>query len=316
MIYIFGSARSGSTWLAKIFDSHPDVLYLHEPELFDRGLDILPLWLDSEPQPRHVAAAKTYLTRLLATRSSRITGARPFFRKHYRSTGAEQLRRTLIYAAKGVERVGVARYVNRLHIPDLADRSRPMMTVIKSVSALGRAEVLIKAAEGTIRPILLIRHPCGYVSSMLRGTRIGTMKPLGELGRLQETHAAQRLGIEPGALESADCVEKLAWNWLLSNAEAYPAIRAAGGETVVYETLTRDPKTGVIELFRKIGLSWTPETEAFLDRSVSRDGGYYSVYRDPVKAAGRWRQELGEETVAKVRAIVTRDPVGQSFFDS
>ena len=32
MIMIFGSARSGTTWLGKIFNSHPDLFYLHEPD--------------------------------------------------------------------------------------------------------------------------------------------------------------------------------------------------------------------------------------------------------------------------------------------
>jgi sulfotransferase family protein len=31
-ILILGAPRSGTTWLAKIVDSHPDVLYRHEPD--------------------------------------------------------------------------------------------------------------------------------------------------------------------------------------------------------------------------------------------------------------------------------------------
>ena len=31
-ILILGAPRSGTTWLAKIIDSHPDVLYRHEPD--------------------------------------------------------------------------------------------------------------------------------------------------------------------------------------------------------------------------------------------------------------------------------------------
>ena len=40
MIVIFGSPRSGTTWLGKLFDSHPDVFYLHEPDsiLVDREI--------------------------------------------------------------------------------------------------------------------------------------------------------------------------------------------------------------------------------------------------------------------------------------
>jgi hypothetical protein len=315
MIHIFSSARSGSTWLGKIFDSHPDVLYLHEPEIADRGLDLLPFWFDREPGDADIKAAKIYFSRLMSARSPRATGTRPFFAKHYRSGLAEGVRRALIYAAKGSERIGFARGSDRLYIPDLADRAKPVTTVIKSVSALGRAEVLIRAAEGAMRPILLIRHPCGYVGSMLRGEGIGVMAPLPGLGRLLDTRAARRLGADAAMVEAGDNVDKLAWNWLLGNAEAYPAIQAAGGVTVLYEKLASDALAGVSELFHQIGLSCAPETEAFLHRSATRDGSYYSVFRDPAEAAGRWRKEFGNEVVARVRAIVTRDPIGRLFFN-
>ena len=31
-VFIVGTARSGTTFLAKLLDSHPDVLYRHEPD--------------------------------------------------------------------------------------------------------------------------------------------------------------------------------------------------------------------------------------------------------------------------------------------
>jgi hypothetical protein len=31
-ILVFGLPRSGTTWLGKIFDSHPETLYRHEPD--------------------------------------------------------------------------------------------------------------------------------------------------------------------------------------------------------------------------------------------------------------------------------------------
>lgn len=39
-LVVLGSPRSGTTWLGKIFDSHPDVLYLHEPDTIRRNWDI------------------------------------------------------------------------------------------------------------------------------------------------------------------------------------------------------------------------------------------------------------------------------------
>src|SRR5271154_2625415 len=45
-ILIIGYARSGTSWLGKIFDSHPDVMYLHEPDKLLPGKE-LPYFCDA-----------------------------------------------------------------------------------------------------------------------------------------------------------------------------------------------------------------------------------------------------------------------------
>lgn len=195
----------------------------------------------------------------------------------------------------------------------MADRGSPRETVLKSVSGLGRAEVLIRCAEGRIRPILLMRHPCGYVGSMLRGRKLGTMGDFPGLGALLGTRAARRLGAGPSTIDAGNPVAVLAWNWLLGYAEAYPAIRASG-EIVIYEDLLADPRAELTRLFERVGLNWTQETDDFLASTGTRKGGYYSVYRAPGQVSDRWRRDLGEEGVETVRTIVMRDPIGQMFF--
>jgi hypothetical protein len=309
--FIMSCARSGSTWLGKVFDSHPDVLYLHEPDIVDRGLDLLPIWFEEMPNALQIEAARSYLHRLITARTPRATGTRPYFQKRYRDGAKATYRRSLIYLAKGLERVGFDRCSQRVHIPDLSARGRPKRCVIKSVSALGRAEAFIRAADDALQPILLIRHPCGYVSSHLRGNALGVMEPHPLPGSLLETRAARRLGVRDLVLAAKDDLEKLAWNWLLSNAEAYAAIRAFGGTTVIYESLTQNALSEVKKLFAKVDLNWAPETEAFLRRSWETDGGYYSVFRDPERSANSWRTELGDDAVARITAIVCRDQVGE-----
>ena len=39
-LLLFGMPRSGTTWLGKIFDSHPRVLYRHEPDTWQRLTDV------------------------------------------------------------------------------------------------------------------------------------------------------------------------------------------------------------------------------------------------------------------------------------
>ncbi len=42
LVLVFGMPRSGTTWLGKIFDSHPETLYRHEPDAWGR-LNAMPL---------------------------------------------------------------------------------------------------------------------------------------------------------------------------------------------------------------------------------------------------------------------------------
>jgi hypothetical protein len=313
MIFIFSMPRSGSTWLGKIFDSHPDVFYLHEPGVDDRGLDLIPsYWFSAEPSVQEIENARLYIKRLSNNRSLRATGTWPVFRKTYRSSPQHIARMALTLAAKGLERFGV-RAARRIRIPDLYGVGREKLLVIKSVSAMGLAESFIQAGGSQFCPVFLMRHPCSYVSSMLRGQKLGIMQLPDSPGRLLETRSAKRFGADASALAGASQVELLAWSWLLQNSEAYGAI-AATGITIRYEELAAQPIEQTKFLFQKVGLAWMPQTETFLARTTSRDGSYYSTFRNPSTSLHRWRQELDDDAVASIRRIVSKSDLGRSFF--
>lgn len=309
--FIMSAARSGSTWLGKVFDSHPDVLYLHEPDVVDRARDQLPVWFEGSPDAAQIDAAGGYVDRLLRARSPRATGTRPHFPKAYRDGVSDVCRRGVIYAAKALEQAGLRRSAQFIHVPDLAKPGRPARLVVKSVSALGRAEAIIKARADVIHPILLVRNPCAYVASQLRGMELGVMEPDAPPGPLLDTRAARRLGMRESTFAACNEVEKIAWGWLLENAEAFAAINALGGTTVFYESLMQDPLGEVKRLFAAADLRWAAETEAFLTRSWKQEGGYYSVFRDPAKAVNGWRDELDQDTIDRISAIAARDLVGE-----
>lgn len=311
MIFIFSSPRSGSTWLAKAFDSHPDTLYLHEPDIVDRGKDLLPHWF-----PEDVSGfehhAQIYLGRLCANRNLRTIGTRPFFRKSYRSDVGHSLRAGLIYFGKGIERAGLPR-VEKARIPDMVSGGGQPTTVIKSVSALGRVGAFLKSGS-QISVIHLLRHPCAYVSSYVRGNRLGLMPPPPPMDRLLQTRSARRLNVNAALDKTGDPVERLAWEWLLANCEASDAIAQAGGMVVKYENVAASPQTELPSLFSKLGLDWSDSTTQFLKTSSAGEGSYYSLNRDPAVAISRWKQEMPQEDIEKVKGIVSRDPVGQQYF--
>lgn len=315
VIFIFGAARSGTTWLAKLFDSHPDLLYLHEPDITDRGTDLLPYWFERAPSVREIENARQFLARLTRRRAPRTVGIQPFFKKSYRDNVAEMTRLSLIYATKLLEKSGAAFVSDRIEIPDFVKRASRPRLAIKSVSALGRAEVFL-AAEPSIAPVLLIRHPCGFVSSMLRGKSLGLMDPVQGLGQLAKTSSATRMGLKNSMLSNADEIELLAWTWLVSNAEATPAIERAKGTILIYDQVASEPALLVKLLFERLGLGWPAQTEQFLSSSQNADGDYYSVFRNSKDIARRWREELDGTTIDRIRSIVSRDPLGAQFFQS
>ena len=60
MILLLGSPRSGTTWLGKLFDSHPNTLYLHEPDsvLVNRKI---PFQVQVDETDHYLGQASDYL---------------------------------------------------------------------------------------------------------------------------------------------------------------------------------------------------------------------------------------------------------------
>jgi len=315
MIFIFSSPRSGSTWLAKAFGSHPDTLYLHEPDIVDRGEDLLPFWFAKGPEGYEEQAAR-YLSRLCANRHLRTHGIPPFFKKRYRSEFNRLLRTGSIYLGKGIEKMGYGSVAERITIPDLLrpqirKSGQKPMTVIKSVSALGRADAFLSSGR-SISAILLLRHPCGYVHSYLQGMRMGVMPKPCPLGALLETRSARRLNAKALVDDNSEYIDRLCWEWLLANAEAHAAISKVGA-ILSYDDLAKDPEPQIRTLFSTLGLDWPDSTTQFLRQASSGDGSYYSLSRS-AGAADRWMSKMAPETVERVRGIVCRDEIGQRFF--
>ncbi|MCP4266480.1 MAG: sulfotransferase [Candidatus Brocadiaceae bacterium] len=102
MIFLVGSSRSGTTWLAKLFDSHPQVLYRHEPDsiVFDNSIPYQPNPDEIEPL---ADKAGNYLKVMSNTRYPKNSGQRPFFNKTYRGRIGNYLFPITIYGVKVLE---------------------------------------------------------------------------------------------------------------------------------------------------------------------------------------------------------------------
>jgi len=90
--------RSGTTWLGKIFDSHPDVLYRHEPDSWIK-LDKLGLYEEIDQVDKYRNYLRNYIDRLKAINLPQVTTKRPIFKKRYSSPLRFQCYRASIYAS-------------------------------------------------------------------------------------------------------------------------------------------------------------------------------------------------------------------------
>ena len=308
-ILLFGMPRSGTTWLGKVFDSHPETLYRHEPDSGGSLDAAVPLMPDPVAAETCGEAIRAYVRALPANRSVRVTGKLPLFPKAYQIPLGASARQALLLAAKAAERW--------VKVPDLPEFVRstypgPVYLVWKSIESLGRLGVMARALPDA-RAIHIIRHPCGYVSSVLGGEAAGFMpgtvsssEDYGIFRLLLETDAARRHGLTEDHLRSLHPVERLAWRWLLYNEKAMDDLEGLENSRIVlYEDLCRDPVGGYRGLFEFAGLSWADQSHAFVDASThSERSAYFSVFKDPERAASGWKRKLPDEDQARILGVV------------
>lgn len=300
--------RSGTTWIGKIFDSHPDTLYRHEPDSWG-ALNSVPLMADVDQVGRYAKSIEDFCARLPAMSLTKVAASTPIFPKHYYSPLRFQLFRLNAFAVKAAARfLGEQPVHNFIRAADLPN----IRVVWKSIESLGRLGLISRVMQPCFG-IHIARHPCGYVASVLRGEsrrKFGDDLPSSEDFNLLElwlgTKTARDHGLTLERLKSMHAVERLAWRWVFYNAKAMEDIEGqVGCMTLRYEDLCRDPVGVSRQLFDFVQLPWSPQTEEFLSLSTSKDvGRYYSVVKDPLKASSKWRNELSQEDIDRIFTVV------------
>jgi hypothetical protein len=221
IILILGAPRSGTSWLAKIFDSHPDVLYRHEPDTVLRNED-LPWMCPPELVANYRDEAEAYLRQLIETATLKTVGSLPIFRKRHRGAVASVLHTGTIYGLRAAELVSSAQRLARgIPISDHIDLAQhpELRVVMKSVSSRGRARLFAEALPGA-HVIFIVRDPFGQVASMLRGASLGKFEDVVPVGEVLQTEQAKRYGLTRERFMALPTVEKFAWNWAILNERA------------------------------------------------------------------------------------------------
>ncbi|MEJ2345811.1 MAG: sulfotransferase [Gammaproteobacteria bacterium] len=316
-ILLMGMPRSGTTWIGKIFDSHPRTIYRHEPDNFT-AIRELPLLTESEKWPQYEAVLRGAVSEILALRQTKVAASRPVFGKSYFLPGERAAHRLANFASKAL-----ARLLGEFEVPDwrnyAALRDAPL--VWKSIESVGRLGTLVRALPGS-RAALLVRHPCGYVASVLRGEArrqfedgCSSSEDYGVFELLVDLPEAKERGLTIDRLHHLSPVERLAWRWVLFNEKAMNDIDAIDRARVFrYEDFCRNPESTTRAAFDFAGLSWSPQTEDFLRASTSADDArYYAIVKDPLRAAMKWQTELDAADIDGILRIAGDTRPGKLF---
>lgn len=307
-ILLFGLPRSGTSWLAKIFDSHPGVFYLHEPDKTIRAPDLQDCMtrpLSSQEQEKFLNYVDVWLN---CTRSS-VVASRPVFQKKFDNLIMKLYRPRAYFAGKLIERAG-----KDISIPGIASANRPEVRVAwKSINSSGRLGALAEHLPES-HGILILRHPCGEIASVLRNERrnphvkSSASQDMGIYESLGKTVTGQQLGFSLDMAKRLSAAERLAWRWKILSDHAVGEVKTLKNVKVVsYDAACGDPLMASKELFYFCGLNWTEQTEAFIRRSTTpekEDPSYFALNKDPAKSANKWKTELSKEEIDSILSVL------------
>lgn len=313
-ILILGAQRSGTTWLGKIFDSHPDVLYRHEPD-------------QSHPAPPGLAsdAVCSAVTSWLQERSLRSCSKRPFFRKSWQSAPAFWMRNAVAAALTvGATVPLMGRALERASLPDMVagHHASPPRVALKSIDFCNGAGAFARALPDS-RTVMILRHPCGQIASIMRGAAQHRFE-LREGGAEMPYHEAQAMafaadrGVDATAFHRLPPAGKYAWSWVAFNEIALDGLEGLpNARAVLYEDLCAAPAAKAREILDFAGLGWNAQTADFIARSTSQSQstGYYAVFRDSIAAADRWRSCMEQADQEAVRAVVRQSRLARLWPD-
>jgi hypothetical protein len=283
-----GSHRSGTTWVGEMLALSRGVHYVHEPfaPMYERA------WVRTPTRHRYLhqpADARGPLDEDLK-RIARLHP--PWLTIARRARGVRNALRILEEAASTA-----------------AARRRGARALIKDPFALLMAEWIASRTGASV--VVLVRHPAAFASSIKRlswrldvGWLLDQPSLMeGDLERFREELERDRAGTN-------DLLDHAALVWRALNTVVLRYERQHPTWTVIrYEDLAADPVSGVGELCRRVGVTWTPRMERLVrDRNAPRHGAEVTAgskgdtRRDSRQAMWTWLGRLNTEEIDRVRA--------------
>lgn len=171
------------------------------------------------------------------------------------------------------------------------------------------------------RPVLLLRHPCGFVSSVLRmGWRISFQSWLRQERLMATLLVPWRDEIEAAASRSPDEVLDASLFWKVCSG-VIGELAAGHPDWIVvrHEDLAADPVVAFESMYARLGLQWSTATARAVEEATGAEnpreaatGVQHELRRDSRAVAELWRTRLSAAQVATVRAVTS--PVADAHY--
>jgi hypothetical protein len=311
---LLGSPRSGTTYLAKLLDRHPAVGYLHEP--LSKGSRLLihkAIGMACRGESLDAALRKDLILDLV--QHFPCFAKPPSYRKDF-----ERLR---FIVASG----WWLHYLWKVH-PGYVQRYLDLRNLKLLLLKDGLAPFSYELCQALdARMIVLLRHPCGVVNSMLRGEQIGAMNPIHAdqlWARAQSLLAAW--GYTQADLQGMQRDELHALRWLIDNHHVLAWLDDPAVKVVVYRDVVQEPWRICAELLPWLDL---PTDSVTLSRMQRRTFSltewarglfgsryrYYGIHARASELDRAWCRELPAEAIARILHVVRSFPLERFWPD-
>jgi hypothetical protein len=320
LILLFGTPRSGTSWLGTILSSHPRCLYSHEPTT-----------KETNHYTRHLVQLsksgqlldKTKIAEVISSWCKAYHGSNrpPFFSKSFSVIPPKVQWSAWILARCSF--LGKSAYC-ALFSPKL---SANFDLVVKEVGWERHAEQITRNLNGQL--IVIVRHPCGVVASQLKGRKNSWLTPP-NVARWYKTFVVEctQLGFSERAVMLMQPHEFCALRWLVANEIFADTVdQFPKSQMVIYERLCADPLGVTEKIFAKLGWKTSAQTKKFISDSCKHHNGklhawfrgkrpYFDVYKNSQQSMNSWRQNLPIEIQESILRIARKFKHFSSFWNS
>jgi hypothetical protein len=330
-IFILGIQRSGTTWLANIFDSSPDVLLFMEP--FSVPYNIFPEFPESSFFLDHSSNSLDNL--LQVEMPSRMLKYKSLFLKHSMvDPNLFRLEHGLVSLINRMGRFGPIGLVNRTkkfellnlnrtdkNYPIIKKNNNPSFWAIKELRLAGKIPLLISAFPKA-KFIVIMRHPCATVLSILRWFDKGRLiELLQDLETYLEKIEVQKISNSYQQLisrcKSGSLAHKVALYWRISYETMFKQLEnKASVQFVTYEQVAIGTQEACMQIFSRLEIPWSSSIEDYISFSTNKEiekPEAITTLRNSATYYRDWQARISEATQHAVSEM-TDDSFLMPFF--